>query len=269
MAERRPYSLRAISRRHALAFLAELGALPLISACSGDGERPPPPDWVVDEPPSSGAPIPAFADAVDALLDVMLPAERGPDGALLSPGALEAGANGLLALDDFARLAAARGLLAPLSDDVLALLAQGSVAFRATLAAELDLLATWQRPLSGFRDLPRHLQEAAVDDGMGDDALRPLLEVARVAAFLAWLGAVRSDVGLVAIGYPPFEDHADGLAVSGYPRTTDGRLVDAETEDLGALAASGELDDYTYNQAPTPTAGLDLDDVLDARGDLY
>jgi hypothetical protein len=90
-----------------------------------------------------------------------------------------------------------------------------------------------------------------------------------VAAFLAWLGAVRSDIGLVAIGYPPFENHADGLAVSGYPRTTDGRLVDAEAEDLAALAASGELDDYTYNQVPAATAGVDLDDVLDARGDLY
>lgn len=269
MVKRAPYLPPAISRRVALTFLAELGALPLLSACAGDHERPPPPDWVVDEPPSQNAPTPAFADAVDASLDVFLPAERDDSGKVVSPGALEAGAGDLLALDDFARLAAARGLLAPFPEDVLALLDQGSAVFRAALNTELDVLATWQRPLTGFRDLPRWLQEAAIDDGMGDARVRPMLEVARVAAFLAFLGAVRSDVGLVAIGYPPFEDHADGLAVSGYPRTFAGRLVDAETEDLDALAASGELDDYTYNQAPAATGGVDLDDVLDARGDLF
>ena len=49
--------------------------------------------------------------------------------------------------------------------------------------------------------------------------------VVRSACFVAYLGAAYSDVGLREIGFPPFENLADGLAVSGYPRTRTGRLI--------------------------------------------
>jgi hypothetical protein len=93
--------------------------------------------------------------------------------------------------------------------------------------------------------------------------------VLRAACFTSFLGAIDSDAGLRAVGFPAFEDMAAGIAVSGYPRTRDGRLIDAETEDLDALARAGELDDYTYNLQPEPTPGDDLSLVINADGDLY
>jgi hypothetical protein len=97
------------------------------------------------------------------------------------------------------------------------------------------------------------------------DATRPIVEIVRVVAFVAYLGAPYSDAGLVAVGFPPYEDFASGLAVSGYPRTNSGRLVDAASEDLAALAKKGELDDYTYDERRGPFA---VAVGLDARGDL-
>ena len=45
-------------------------------------------------------------------------------------------------------------------------------------------------------------------------------------------------------------------------------LIDAATEDLDALALTGQLDDYTYNLDPAPTSGDDLSAVLGPTGDL-
>jgi hypothetical protein len=159
-------------------------------------------------------------------------------------------------------------LLPPLPEADVRRLGGASDLFRAALNAELAVLAARERPLTAFRDLPRATQERIVTEAFDDDARRPLMLVARAACFLAFLGAITNDVGLRYAGFPPFESFADGLAVSGYPRTKSGRLVDASKEDLPSLAAKGDLDDYTYNRAPALTAGDDLSTVLDADGDL-
>ena len=264
-----PPSPIPLSRRRALALLGDLCAVAAgLAGCAGESD-PRASAW---EPPSqTPSQTPAdqpYADNVDALMDVLLPAERDGAGVLISPGAREAGAAAVLDVDAFAKLAAARGLLPPLSDEVLSWLAEGADAFRTALGGELDLLALVQRPLATFRELSRPLQERVVDHALDDPILRPAVEFVRVACCFAYLGAVENDVGLQAVGFPPFEDFADGRAVSGYPRTPDGRLIDAETEDLAALEEAGDLDDYTYNLQPKPTPGDDLASVLDERGDL-
>jgi hypothetical protein len=233
-----------MGRRLALSSFAAVAAL--IAACDDDDvadgqarSRPPREEKL----PEAGA----FSDNVDALFDVLIPGEHDADGKLLSPGAREAGANEVLALDRFAALAVALGLVPPLADDARSRLEKLGAALRTTVDAELDVLAIVERPGTRFRDLPRPSQERIVERAL---VTSPLVQVARAAAFTAYLGAVRSDVGLRAIGYPPFEDHEGGLAVSGYPRTTD-----------------GQVDDYTYNALP-PGAGVDLAGILDERGDL-
>jgi hypothetical protein len=170
--------------------------------------------------------------------------------ALLS-GSVEAGAERVLSLDNFVFLARAQGLLPNVAADFEA---PGGFdeAFHRLLNADLDALAFLQRPLTEFRHLPPHLMEAAVKAGFDDPALAPQLGFVRAACFLAFLGAVHSDAGLVAIGFPPFEDFEQKIAVSGYPR----------------LLASGATDDCTYNRAPDPTPGEDHSLVIDANGDF-
>lgn len=205
----------------------------------------------------------AAADrTIAAAMAVLLPSDFD------AAGALEVEAMDMLRLENFIPTARTQNLLPPLP----AVLDREPEVFdepiRIAIAATLDGLASAERPLVRFSRLSDDEKGDALDRGFDDPAARPMLLFLRAACFLAWLGAVRSDAGLVAIGYPPFENFDDGVAVSGYPRTTDGRLVDAENEDLDALAAAGMLDDYTYNRAPEPTPGDDLSLVLDAGGDL-
>ncbi len=209
-----------------------------------------------------------YSDATDALCDVLLPAERDSAGKLLSVGAREAGVAKVLRVASFVPLAQAQGLLPPLPDSVMTRLADLDGAFRNALNVALDAAALVQKPLTKFQDLPRALQEAAVDQAFADPAQKSALLIVRAACMTAYLGAVESDAGLKDVGFPPFESFADGRAVSGYPRTKSGRLVDAKSESLQQLDANGDLDDYTYNREPEPTTGDDLSHVLDANGDL-
>jgi len=200
----------------------------------------------------SGPPPEGFNDNVDALLDVLLPAERDPRGVVTQPGAREVGAGALLDFQTFVPLAQTQALVPALPDELARLLDDFDMALRAALNIDLDVLASLQEPLTPFRSLSRARQEAAIDEAFDDPARRPLYALVRAVAFAAYLGAGSSDAGLVAVGYPPFDDFNDGLALTGYPRTIDGVLVD-----------------YTYNLEPETTTGVDLGQVLDPGGDLF
>jgi AcrR family transcriptional regulator len=203
-------------------------------------------------PPQDGGPAPGD---LEALIE------------LLAPGALGAGALQVLRLENFTRLLRAQGLVPASAAEPIEDWPSYDVAFRRVLEADLAVLAAAMRPGTSFGALPSELQASAVERGFGDPLRRPGLEVVRAACFLALFGAVTSDAGLVAIGYPPFEDFAGGVAVSGYPRTLTGRPIDPEREDLAALALANNLDDYTFNREPAPS-GEDLSAVVDANGDL-
>ena len=214
---------------------------------------------------SPGAP---YEDGTDALLDHLIPADRDAKGAVTCPGAREVSAGRLFGDKELVSLAQGLGLLPALSDDAFTVATTSEGGLRVALNAALDLAAARERPLTAFKDLPKDAMSRVVD-AMFDDPDRKgvgaLMEAARVVAFVAYLGAVYDDGGLRAVGFPAYESFADGLAVSGYPRTTSGRLVDATKEDLRALANKGELDDYTWNEPP-PVFAVPLG--LDARGDL-
>ena len=258
-----------MTRRQALELLLGLG---VVAGCAprSDGEDAPATPFALPAQTPNGTvgPSARFTDDVAALCDVLLPSEHDANGKVISPGAREVDVDGALRIQDFVAVASAQGLLPPLPDADVRRLGGATDAFRAALNVELAALAAREKPLTAFRDLPRATQEKIVDAAFDDDAQRPLVLVARAACFLAFLGAVTNDVGLRYVGFPPFESFADGLAVSGYPRTKSGRLVDVTKEDLAALAAKGDLDDYTYDRAPDVTAGDDLGAVLDAAGDL-
>ena len=267
-----PTAPPSLSRRQALGtmFGFALGAVAALDGCKDPGG-----DAVAAVPglpaETSTTPLPArapYADNVDALYDVLIPAEHDAAGKITSPGAREVGADKVLRLATFVPLAVAQGLLPSLTDAEVSALGDLQGPFRAALNAELDLLALLQKPLTAFRDLPRALQETVVTAASADPVQRVPLLVVRAACFTAYLGAPYSDAGLRAIGFPAFENLADGLAVSGYPRTRSGRLIDASKENLARLAASGDLDDYTYNRAPASTTGDNLSLVIDANGDL-
>ena len=258
----------SLTRRQALEALCGLGIL--AAGCApGSDDQAASGLKMPDQVPGSEVPEASrHADDVAALCDVILPTERDKSGKLVSPGAAEANVDEALRIQDFVALAVAQGLLPPLPDAFVARFSVAADAFRATANAELAVLASRHRPLTAFRDLPRDLQETVVEDAFADDAQKPLLVVLRAATMLAYLGAVTNDVGLQAIGFPAFESFADGLAVSGYPRTRSGRLIDATKEDLAALAGKGDLDDYTYNREPAVTPGDPLATILDVAGDL-
>ena len=259
----------AFSRRDLLVGLAAFALGPSLSACGGsapagfggdDGNQPAPIDS------TTIGKIVSYEDSVDALFDVLLPADRDASGAVVSPGAREASAGLLFGDDELVSLATGLGWIAPLNDTATAMVQDGEAALRTAVNALLDVRAARVQPLVAFKDLPRADQVTVVDDALADATLGPLVGIARAAALVAYLGAVYSDVGLQALGFPPYEDFASGLAVSGYPRTPAGRLIDAATEDLAALAAAGQLDDYTYNRMPTVDPSLL--GGLDANGDL-
>jgi hypothetical protein len=215
--------------------------------------------------PGELGPSVAYEDGTDALLDVLLPAERDAAGKVTSPGAREVQAGRLFGDQEVVSLAQGLGFLPALSDDALTAATTTVGGLRQAMNVALDVAAERERPLTAFKDLPRLSQLHVVDTMFDDPAVGALMEAARVVAFVAYLGAVYDDKGLCAVGFPPYESFADGLAVSGYPRTTAGRLVDATKEDLRALMAKGELDDYTFNEPP-PAFAVPLG--LDARGDL-
>lgn len=257
-----------IRRRDLLKVLGGLGIVALTPGCDAEApvERIAPPDPMITEhePPETPS---IYRSNIEALMDTLLPAERDAAGQVVEPGAIEAGAERVLQIEDFLPLAQGQGFLPPIVSEVFGNTRSFDTALRRVLDADLDLLAARQRPGVTFRELPATLREAAVQTGMEDPLQQPLLEYVRVACFLAFLGAVHSDVGLQSIGYPPFEDVVGGVAVRGYPRLATGELIDAETESLDDFG--DELEDYTFNRAPEPTPGDDLSAVIDAGGDLY
>ncbi len=262
--ERAPTTL---SRRESLLAFA----VALATGCAPRSENGfVPKDW---EPRSSDADAIdtdlTFADSVDAAFETILPAERDAQGRVVVPGAREAGADRVLSTEGFGLYALAQGFVPGLPDRVVSLLERAGDAFRIAANAELDALAALRRPLVAFRDLPADLREEVLAGAFDDPARKGTVLVLRAAVFAAYLGAITSDVGLRAVGFPKFEDWSAHLAVSGYPRTKkDGRLLDPAKDDLAAIAQKGDLDDYTYALAPEPTPGDDLSLVLDANGDL-
>ena len=261
-------SLAGVTRRQALRVTLWIGLGTAVGGCNAeDGtfrRNATLPTEVPGDPPAAER----YSDNVDALCDVLLPAQFDASGALTSPGAREARVDKVLSTQNFASLAMSLGFLTSLSETTIANLNDLSDTVRAELNSALDALAALQRPLTSFRDLPRALQEAVVDDSFADDNRRPVLLVIRAACMGAYLGAMASDIGIQDIGFPPYENFDDGLAVSGYPRTRSGRLVDPATDNLAQLAAENDLDDYTYNLAPQPTSGDDLSTILNAEGDI-
>ena len=204
-----------LNRREAL-----FSMLAAVSACAAPsagekGTLPPLPDQKGDAPPKEAT------DDVDALLDTLL------------PGAHEAGVSEVLALPDFGQIAFDRGFIPVMPPDF--------DTARAALNADLARLAF---PLARFADHPRERREQLIENVLE----QPIFAALRAACFFAWLGGFTNDIGLRAVGLPPYENLADGLAVSGYPRKN----------------ADGTIDDYTYDRAPAPSIALGLDE----NGDL-
>lgn len=195
--------------------------LAAVSACvapsAGEtGSLPPLPDQKGDGTPKEAT------DDVDALLDTLLPDVH------------ESKVSDVLAMKDFGRIAFDRGFVpvAPPDFDTV----------RAALNADLARLAF---PLARFADHPREMREHLIEKAVVE---QPIFAALRAACFFAWLGGFTNDVGLQAVGFPPYENLADGLAVSGYPRKN----------------ADGTIDDYTYDRAPAASIALGLDE----NGDL-
>jgi hypothetical protein len=261
-------SSAVVSRRSMLLTLIAGVAATSALGCSED--RPSRSLALPREIPGDGAPeATAFSDALDAVADVLVPAARSVEDGRLVPGAREARVDRVLDIGRFAPLAVALGFIPTLPEVATAAITASGDAFRAALGAELDALAALEQPLTPFKDLPRARQEVIVMRAFDDDRLALSLLLVRAACMAAYAGGIASDVGMQEMGFPPFEDLADGLAVSGYPRTrSDGRLLDPARDNLAAIAAKGDLDDYTYNEAPAVTPGDDLSLHLDAFGDL-
>jgi hypothetical protein len=225
------------------------------TACSASAERDAKNDDAPAPPldPGTVDGSKKYEDSVDALFDVLV------------PGAREAQAGRFFGDRELVSLVTGLGLLSTNDGEVLDALTDASGGLRSAINAMLDGLAARRAPLSKFSELSLASRTEITNDAYDADSTKPLVEIVRVIAFVAYLGATYSDAGLVAIGFPPYEDFEAGIAVSGYPRTTSGRLVDATEEDLRALAKKGELDDYTYDEGPGPFAvALGLDE----RGDL-
>lgn len=261
-----------VSRRRALELIAAATSIvalaPATTGCSSSDEtRTPDLPLPSQNPDGEVGDRPAYADAVDALADVLLPADRDARGAVVVPGARECGVDDVLKIEELAALATVHGFVV-LSTEDLARIEGASRSLRELANGALDAIASRHRPLARFRDLPRAVQESMVEEALADPAAKPLVLLVRAACFVAFLGGTSSDAGLRALGFPPFEDPEKGIRVSGYPRTKGGRRIDPGKENLAGLAAAGELDDYTFNREPAPTPGDPLATALDANGDL-
>ena len=230
--------MQNFSRREALWLLGLAGCGSAVSA--------PKPITLPDEVPSREVDAaPKYSDSVDALFDVLLPAEKQ------SPGAREVNVDAVMRTEGLVRLAIAQGFIAPMAQTLVSAFDQLATSARVALNRDLDLLASFELPLTPFSQLPPATQVAVVSRAFDDPLRRPTLLVVRAVCFLAYLGGGQSDLGLRTLGFPKFENLGDGLAVSGYPRMTEGKV-----------------DDYTFNQQPAPTNGDDLSLVLTPEGDL-
>lgn len=205
------------------------------------------------------------ADDVRALMDVLLPSESM--GGVYSPGANDVGAFSLLQLGRYIPAARNLGVLPALPDVVLQEALDFETDIVAFIAAELNAVQDSAAPLTRFSQLSDSQKIDIVTDGFADTTTFPVYEYVRGVCFLAFLGAMESDAGLVAVGYPPFEDFSAGLAVSGYPRTHAGVFIDLGMDGPDALPASGEYVDYTFNE--TPPLMMDwIEENLTPGGDL-
>ena len=241
-----------ISRREAFFLLCGVPLLGSVGCVRGKDGGSAPGVALPNQVPDGTVGGAAHADDVAAVCDVLLPTERDASGNVVAPGAFEADVDAVLRITDFVALGTAQGLIPPLPDADVARFSVAADALRDLANAELAVLAARHTPLTAFRDLPRDVQETIVSDAFADDAQKSLFTVLRAATMLAFLGAVTNDLGLQYVGFPEFENFADGLAVSGYPRMT-----------------NGQPDDYTYNRAPALTASPDpLLLILDVNGDL-
>lgn len=206
---------------------------------------------------------------IEALMEVLLPADVDERGVVVGVGAREVRAFDVMRIRRFVPLAQSRGLLPRALgqefDDAAAL----DRALIAVLAADLGARAQERVVGLPFRDLPREEQEQVVSDAFEDPRRRDLYQVARAACMLAYLGALYTDEGLVAVGFPPFADRGERLANTGYPRTPEGVIANPSAVDMAALRADGRLDHYSYDRRPGPTDDDDLSGVLSSTGDLF
>ncbi len=210
---------------------------------------------------------------IKQLMDLLLPsagARLTQDNTNVpsSRGALDAEAYQLLAIGEFLPTARALGFIRSVPREIETLSVGFDDALRQIISTDLDALTARDFPGSTFLSLTRPGQEAVVEAGFAEPFTRPAMVYVRAVSFAAYLGAIRNDVGLIEIGFPPFENFAAGVAVRGYPRTYDGRLIDLATEDLRELARLDLLDDYTYNREPSTAGTEDLPEVLNADGDF-
>ncbi len=221
----------SLSRRELLWLLA-------LSGC-GSAVPTPKPFTLPDQTPTTFVdPPPRYSDSVDALFDVLLPAERDARGNVTVPGAREANADAVMRLESVVRLAIAQGFIAPMSENLLAAVDDLAGSARAALNRDLDLLASFEHPLLPFWKLPLEAQNAIVSRAFDDPTRRPVMLVMRAVCFLAYLGGGPSDVGLQALGYPAFENVEAGLAI-GVPAHARRALGECRNRrPAGALAAA-------------------------------
>jgi len=188
---------------------------------------------------------------IKALMDVILPAEYDDSGALVSPGAVECNAYQAIQLKNFIPALMGIGLISEPPTWIVESMSVLDSAFRLAIYADLKRRTGLRK---SFIDLSREKQTEIVAEAFADTGVlgaAPMYLFVRTACMIAFLGGPFTDKGLVAIGHPPYEDFADGLAISGYPRTVD-----------------GVVDDYTYNQVP-PVGGDDVSAIMNPDGDPY
>lgn len=206
---------------------------------------------------------------IEALMEVLLPSDVDEDGVVVGVGAREVRAFDVMRIRRFVPLAQSRGLLPRALGQEFEDAAGIDRALIAVLAADLGARAAERILGLPFRDLPREEQEQVVRDAFEDPRRRDLYQVPRAACMLAYLGALYTEEGLVAVGFPPFADRGERLANTGYPRTPDGVIANPAAVDMAALRADGRLDHYSYDRRPDPTDEDDLSGVLSSTGDLF
>jgi len=233
-----------VSRRLFIQVLSAMGVtapLPLGIGCAAGGGFDP--EDVEDEgwgPSKADGQESRTTRTIKALMNVMIPAEYDAYGAMVSVGAVEAGAYDQLQTVHLIHLAETLGFIPDLPEWIVSSMSVLDFVYRRALRGDLDSRAGWGR---SFLDLTDEEKVAVVDEGFREN--EAMYELVRAGCMVAYLGAPYTDAGLVEIGMPPYEDFDDDLAVSGYPRGGD---------------------DYTYNRVP-PVGGDDISNLIDAYGD--